>query len=153
MAIYQLVVSRAYVQGEKVLVKAGSLNQWVLLLPVVPIKHGSLKEKWQWWAGNTGGSPAAVNDFSRWVFFQILPAHRCNFLKKLTIKWAAFKIGSLETVAVAKPWVSSPDLKLLHLFLILLSLPKTLSSVLRFSAIYFKIWLQWSGRLTIYAGL
>ncbi len=43
---------------------AGSLNQWVLPMPlsmripqpVLPIKHASLKEKWQWLTGNTRSS-------------------------------------------------------------------------------------------------
>ena len=34
-----------------------------LLLPLpLPIKHESLKEKWQLWAGNTRGSQAAIVD-------------------------------------------------------------------------------------------
>ncbi len=64
-----------------------SLNQWKLPLPlpmplpmplpiplpmplplqepvsVLPIKHGCLKEKWQWWAEKPRGSLAAVNNY------------------------------------------------------------------------------------------
>ncbi len=48
---------------------ARSLNHDVLPLPlpVLPIKHGSLKEKWQWWPGNTKDSLAAVNGYCHWA--------------------------------------------------------------------------------------
>ncbi len=52
--------------------RAGSLNQWVLPLPmplsVRPIKRRSLKEKWHWW-----GSLAAVNYYCHRAEAQIIP--------------------------------------------------------------------------------
>ncbi len=87
---------------------AGSLNQWVLQLqltmplplPVLPIKHGC----WQWWTGNTRGSMSAVKRIEQKMttFTEPVGFPKCfwlntaTFLWKITIRWAAFKIGSLK---------------------------------------------------------
>ena len=58
-------------------------------------KNGSLKEKWQWCAGNTSG-----------CFLSVL-AHTAIFFLKI-----AFRIESLEVVAVAAPWLKDPAQKI-----------------------------------------
>ncbi len=40
-------------------------------IPLLLIKHVSLKEKWQWRARNTRGSLAAVNDYMSSIVFWI----------------------------------------------------------------------------------
>ncbi len=66
--------------GNGQIFRAGSLNQWLLPLPVLPIKHGSLKVKWRWWAGKNRETIEAhwhskwLLPPSRWV----IPAHHCR---------------------------------------------------------------------------
>ena len=68
-------------------------------------KTWTLKEKWQWWAGNTWGSLAKwLLPPSRLVFPKCIRLTNAIFLLNIAIRWAAFKIGWLEAVAVAVLW-------------------------------------------------
>ncbi len=64
------------------------------MLPLL-IKHGYIKANYQWWARNTNGSLAAVNDYCHRAVkcFRLTTA---IFLLKIAIRWATLKIGSLD---------------------------------------------------------
>ncbi len=69
-------------------------------------KNGSLKAKWQWWAGITRYSLAKENYY----------CHRASLCfpsvsdspMPFYLGWATFKTGSLEVVVVAALWFKDP---------------------------------------------
>ncbi len=100
------ISSIIFAQNQWIRKKWAYLQQYVNQL----LKSRFLKEKWQWWAGNTRlrGSLVGANDYCHRSAgcFPSFRAHHYHFLLKIDSRLATFKISSLK--AVAAPWFKEP---------------------------------------------